>query len=301
MRFAPHSKFFLLGLLVAMGSLYAHPGASIVVDAQGQIFFADTGEGVWKIDTQGKLSLISSQNYHWLAIDPKGHFAPSRNLGDFDGGSFERITPQGSVPAIIVSSDYPVAVGADGGLFYVPFKQDGPRELVRRMSDGKRAVFTKLPNAQSVKPVSWVNGITTAPDGLLYATDNDAILRIDAKGIVSTFRSAINSPDCSDPLPGTPQKTYLRGLAVAANGTVYVAANGCRSVIAVPATGAIRTILQSEAPWSPTAVALSGSDIYVLEYLHIEADDRKAWVPRVRKVGSDGRVTTIVTIERRAR
>jgi hypothetical protein len=218
MRSTHYLKLFSVGLLAAMACLHAHPGSSIVVDAQGQIYFVDTGEGVWKIDSQGKLSLISKVDHHWLAMDSKGVFARA-SLGNSDGGSFERITPPGSIPALIVSSDYPIAVGAEGELFYVPFKQTGPRELMRRMDDGKMSVFAKLPDAQSPKPVLWVNGIATAPDGSLFVTDNNAVLRIDSKGTVSTFRSAIDAPGCSHPLPGIPQRPYLRGLAVAANGT----------------------------------------------------------------------------------
>jgi hypothetical protein len=57
-------------------------------------------------------------------------------------------------------------------------------------------------------------------------------------------------------------------------------------------------VLTAEAPWSPTGVAVSGGGIYVLEYLHIPADDRKAWIPRVRKVGTDGTVRTLATVRR---
>jgi hypothetical protein len=82
------------------------------------------------------------------------------------------------------------------------------------------------------------------------------------------------------------------------DGTVYAAANGCRAVIAIPASGKMRTVLRAEAPWSPTGVALFGSDLYVLEYLHTSGDDRKAWIPRVRKVGADGSVKTLAVVKR---
>ena len=41
--------------LVVTNSL-AHPGSGIVVDRQGQVYFVDTGQGVWKLDTQGRLT-----------------------------------------------------------------------------------------------------------------------------------------------------------------------------------------------------------------------------------------------------
>ena len=211
----------------------AHPGSGIAVDAQGCLHFVDTGEGVFRLDPQGKLALIHRLTYHWMAFDEKGSFAHSQALGDWDNGSFERITPPGAVPALILSSDYPVVVGHDGGLYYVPFNETGTRELIRRMPDGRRSVFATLPKDTGPKPMRWVNGIAVAGDGALYIADNDAIRKVDRRGAVSTFRDAIQAPDCADPLPDAPKLPYLRGLAVARDGeTMYAAANGCRTVIA---------------------------------------------------------------------
>jgi hypothetical protein len=86
---------------------FAHPGSGIVTDRSRNLYFNDTGEGVWQFGTHPKPRLISAQAYHWLAIDEKGHFANSESLGEFDGGTFSRITPAGTVPALVVSSDYP--------------------------------------------------------------------------------------------------------------------------------------------------------------------------------------------------
>jgi len=288
-----------LGLLLA-GAMVAsaHPGSSIVVDSQGQVYFVDTGQGVWKLDRQGRLTLIHKLGYHWMAIDDKGLFAKSNALGDFDRGSFERITPAGAAPALIISSDYPIEVGADGGLYYVPFQPQRLRELVRRTSEGARSVFARLPADPGDKPMLWVNGIAAGPAGSLYITDNDTVRKIDRNGTVSTFREAIQAPGCPAPLPDTPKLPYLRGLAVAPDGTVYAAANGCRSLIEIRAQGPIRTVLEAQSPWSPTGVALAGNDIYVLEYLHTPGDNRREWIPRVRKIAAGGRVTILATVER---
>ena len=285
-------------LLAAIIDADAHPGSGIVVDAKGRVYFVDTGQGVWMLDTQGKLTLIHRMAYHWMALDEQGHFARSNTLGEFDRGSFERITPVGSTPSIIISSDYPITVGQDGSLYYVPYRPSGPRELIRRTSTGQRSVFARLPSDTSDKPMLWVNGITTGADGLLYVTNNDEVLKVDKNGTVSTMRSAIQTPDCNDPLSDTPKLPYLRGLAVARDGTIYAAANGCRAVIAIPAKGPIRTLLKSESPWSPTDVALRGSDIVVLEYLHTPGDNRREWIPRVRRITPGGSITTVATVER---
>jgi hypothetical protein len=49
------------------------------------------------------------------------------------------------------------------------------------------------------------------------------------------------------------------------------------------------------------AVALHGNAVYVLEYLHTPGDDRRQWLPRVRKVDAGGHVTTIATVNRPTR
>jgi sugar lactone lactonase YvrE len=146
--------------------------------------------------------------------------------------------------------------------------------------------------------MQWVNGIAAAPDGSLYVTDNNAVRRIETSGSISSVAVAMDATECRDPLPDAPELPYFRGLAVAGDGVIYAAANGCRSVISIPPKGKVKTILKAERPWSPTGVALFGGDLYVLEYIHTPGDDRKAWIPRVRKIASDGSVTTVATVER---
>ena len=66
---------FLFSLLLCLfvgTTASAHPGSGIVVDKNGQIYFTDTGKGVWKIDTQGKLTFIPASKFHWMTIDPMG-------------------------------------------------------------------------------------------------------------------------------------------------------------------------------------------------------------------------------------
>ena len=77
---------------------HAHPGSSIAVDSQGLVYFVDTGRGVWRLDPRGGLTLIHTLAYHWMALDESGQFAKSNALGEFDRGSFQRITPAGFMP-----------------------------------------------------------------------------------------------------------------------------------------------------------------------------------------------------------
>ena len=91
---------------------------------------------------------------------------------------------------------------------------------------------------------------------------------------------------------------FLRGLAITPEGTVYVAAAGCGAVLRID-RGGVTAIHRTTSPWSPTAVAVAGHDVFVLEYLHTAAEDRQAWLPRVRQLRSDGTSAILATITRR--
>jgi hypothetical protein len=77
---------------------------------------------------------------------------------------------------------------------------------------------------------------------------------------------------------------------------VYAAGTSCHRVLKITADGHVGTALKAERPWSPTGVALHGNDVYVLEYTGANGGPDEGWVPRVRKVAPDGKVTTLVTM-----
>ncbi len=110
--------------------------------------------------------------------------------------------------------------------------------------------------------------------------------------------------DCdADPADHKPSNRlpYLRGLAVDAGGTVYAAATSCHRLLKITPDGKIETVLKAERPWSPTGVAVHGGDVYVLEYTNANGAAVEGWLPRVRRLGRDGKVTTLATISRQAR
>ena len=272
----------------------AHPGSGIAIDRLGQVYFLDTGSGLWQIDAQGKVARISGTMFHWLALDANDRFAntplPSGSAGD--------ITKAGADPALLLASDYPIAIAQDGNLYY-PSGSPGSLRIMRMIPSGGTSVLATLP-ATARGPLQHINGIAAGPDDSLYYTENNAIRRITAQGRVSTVAADIvlaGSPS----IPGISAdvRPYLRGLAIDAHGVIYVAASGCGRVLKITPDGKITTVIQLESPWSPTAVALSGSALYVLEYLHTAVESRRAWLPRVRKILPDGTSNIIAAIDRR--
>jgi streptogramin lyase len=278
-------------LLVASTAtaVLAHPGSGIVVDRRGTVYFVDTGSGVWAIDPAGKLASRGGPRFHWMAID-EGERPSGAPLPSIPGGE---VTAMGVNPTLLVSSDVPIAVGRDGTLFY---PEPGPDKRVRIIGFSRSGV-SSVRAALSSK--GWINGLAMASDGSLYYTEDKAIRKVDPRGVVSAIAMNVVVPGCVR-IPGNEPgiEPYLRGLAVAPDGTIFVAASGCGAVLKVMPSGAITTVLRTVSPWSPTAVAVSSSGLYVLEYIHTAAEDRQAWVPRVRKVLPDGSVISIAAVQR---
>lgn len=274
----------------------AHPGSGIVVDRHGQIYFVDTGSGVWKIDAHGKLARVPGTAFHWMTIDADNRFGKVR-LPSGPGWEFARA---GANPTLLLASDFSIAMGRDGNLYYPVLEPGSNLQILRLAPSGQTSVLASLPSEKAKEPLRWINGLAAAPDGSLYYTENNAIGRITASGRVSTVVAGIALASCAS-IPGVEANTrpYLRGFDVDARGTVYVAASGCGSVLKVTPDGKVATLVQLQSPWSPTGVALSGSDLYVLEYLHTASDNRREWLPRVRKISPDGKTVIIAAVDRR--
>jgi len=270
----------------------AHPGSAIVVDRLGQVWFLDTGDGLWKIDTHGALIRIGGNRFHWMALDQDNHFSGARLPRD--------VTRVGESPTLLIASDYPIAMGRDGNLYYPSVAPNGRVQIMRMLPAGLAAVVVTLPaTTASGAPLQWLNGLTGGADGHLYFTENSSIRRVTMQGQVETVVKDVRVHGCAR-IPGNAPSDgpLLRGLSVDAAGVIYVAASGCGSLLKITPQGQITKLVQLERPWSPTAVALFGTDVYVLEYLHTEIEDRRAWVPRVRKVSADGNSVVIAKVER---
>jgi hypothetical protein len=187
----------------------------------------------------------------------------------------------------------PVAIHG-GRLYYAPFKSAGALEIMAKEPSGRTTVAATAPSDVHGKPLQWVNGIAGREGGPVYFTENTAVRRLERDGSVSTAAANLKTA-CPDPLPGAPGLPHLRGLDVDARGNSYVAANGCRSVLKIAPSGEARVILTSEAPWSPTGVAVFRGEVFVLEFDFSPVPGRE-WPPRVRKIHADGTITTLATI-----
>ena len=242
------------------------------------------------IDTDGSLKKVGGPSFHWMALDQADGFAGKR----LPSTPSEEVIAVGSQPTAIVASDFPVGIGEDGSLFYPERVGNRHVRINKFTPNGEKSVFATLPN-----DIQWVKGIAFGPDGSLYFTDHKKISRIDRRGNVSVVANDVRVAPCTA-IPGIEPESQpaLRGLAIADDGTMYVAASGCGALIRISPKGEVKTIVRTEPPWSPTAVAISPKGIYVLEYVHTVEEIRRAWVPRVRKISPDGTTKIVAEVKR---
>jgi hypothetical protein len=280
----------------------AHPSSGIVVDEKGQVYFSDLSRGVLKIGADGATTTVLSKDcQHWLALDSNGGFSRM----EFEKSPhwprwFKRRTPAGVRPAIIGDGGSPLAIGRDGNLYYVCGDEElipGGLLIARLTPDGKESLLNPAFRRASDE-LGGIKGLAFGPDDLLYASYPKAIIKFGLDGKSTTVLNPVVVVDCEQPPPpATDAPPSLRGLAVDANGVFYVAATACRCVVKITREGRVETVLSAEAPWSPTGVALARGEVFALEYNVID-DAAHNYVPRIRKLTSDGEVKTLVTFSK---
>jgi sugar lactone lactonase YvrE len=183
----------------------AHPSSGIVVDEQGQVFFQDIlGHAIWKIDAHGKLTKYDDKlGGHRMALDVQGSFSRA------DLKLFKRITPFGSKPTLLVADGgAPIVVDPDGNLYYGhSFLDDGGVAvgLTRISAGGSHTLFSPDLKKTLERMDDGVFGLATGPDGSVYISTWDSVLRVNQDGTVSTVAHPVVVKDCdADPADHKP-------------------------------------------------------------------------------------------------
>ena len=279
---------------------FAHPSSGIVVDRQGQVYFSDLSRGLMRIDARGKVTMVHQEGGHWLALDQAGSF--SRVI--FEKSThwprwFKRRTGYNVKPALIGDAGSPLVVGKDGNLYFACDDErliPGGLQIGRLSPNGQETLLN--PSLRQIsEELGGIKGLAVGPDGSLYASYPKAVLKITMDGTITTLVNPVVVKDCELNVASN-DSPWLRGLAVSSTGIVYVAASGCGSVIKILPDGKVKTVLKAEKPWAPSGVAIHQGEVYVLEHINPNSEAHEAWPPRVRKLGRDGKVTTLVTITR---
>ena len=128
--------FLALLLWAAVQQAVAHPGSGIVADRAGNVYFVDTGSGVWKVDPEVRLTRIPGPAFHWMAID-EGNSLAHVTLPYFSRGD-ATVTRAGTDPSLLLSSDFPLVVGRDTSLYYPWLDDEGGRDYMEEIEEELR-------------------------------------------------------------------------------------------------------------------------------------------------------------------
>lgn len=259
----------LLCGVAAAAPCAAHPPYGLVADPAGNFYFSDL-ETVWRLSADGKLSVfrapVPETHVHTLALAPDGAIEGDQNRYEpatqrFYSGLWRR-TLAGAERAIVPLTDRaPAGAGLwqdrAGNRYTSQWLSSADRRMVllRRQPEGRvEIMFDESGGAPrpSQATVESVGGMAFGADGGLFFANRGVLRRLAPDGNVTTIYEGGNGSN-------------LRGLTVAPDGRVLAADMGAKAVLAVGADGIASTLYREAEPWLPTAVALSGDRLLVLE------------------------------------
>jgi hypothetical protein len=296
--------------LVALPA-WSHPGPGIVVDGSGRVYFVyGVRHRIMRVDTDGKLTtLVQGEDGktlsvpHHLVIDGAGNLY---SVGDRDSAVW-RISPDAKLTklyppagskgeAVIGSGGDPFARDAKGNFYGVGGKQFQRAEIFK-ISPAGRTTFlaggawghADGKGAQAQFGAIHGAGFAWASDGSLLVTDSGtSVRRIAPDGTVTTLAGG-QKRGFGDGLAADAKFDGACGLAVDEGGNVLVADIGNRRIRKITKGGQVSTLFNKSPFDAPAGVAVGKEDtVFVLDYLQDN--------PRVRKLKSDGAVTTIAEV-----
>jgi hypothetical protein len=258
--------------LAAVVPAAAHPGVGIVMDRQGNVFYTDLVH-VWRIAPDGRKSIaVRDVHTHELSIDAAGNLFGEDS--EFLGGErwrhrIWRRAPDGRVTDVVPWRDgffreYGFVHDRAGAMYWATCPE-------RRCSIRKRApdgrTTTVGPGVRFNHNINW---IAAGPQGSVWVVDGEELRRIDGQGRISTVARV---------------GPMMMGLFPDAQGGLYVAVYGNRSIVRVGADGRVATVARTPAPWGPSGVMVAPSgDLWILE-------TSTSNEVRVRRIARNGRVT----------
>ena len=251
----------LIALLLGPMPAAAHPGAGIVADARGNVFFVVFGSShLMKLTPDGRASVFVSDERirvpHHLSIGPEG----SLYVASDDDGRVWRVDADGRLTLhldsrrqtrharlMVGAGGDPFAVDAAGAVYALAAPNGAA--LVRIVGDSHVSLppFTRLERLH-------YRAMTVGPDGALYLTDSGRVWRVSS----DTARSiAPRGAALAQPM----------GIALDRSGNILVVDYADRAVIRFTSQGIVNTPrrLASMRFRGPSGVTTAGDTVYVLD------------------------------------
>lgn len=291
----------------------AHPASGIVLDHAGNVYFSDL-ETIWKIDTNGKLSVfragVSGRHVHELAIDEQDNIygADISYVSQKWIGDIWKMSPDGKLEYLLEPTDRPpraMSIWRDreGNNYFIEQNNHTKTQtlLLRRAPDGKvttlaGGAYGHADGNGSDAKFSSVGGVAFGSDRSLYLADGASVRKVGMDGTVVTLAKGLDVRTSEDK-PTLFGGSYgsLAGVAVDVAGNVYVADAGNRRLFKINREGKTEVLLRTDPPYFPNGVVAGpGGNIYVLE---VGFTLPGSWSgPRVRKIAPDGKNTSLATV-----
>jgi hypothetical protein len=292
----------ILFLLLLFMSTVAHPGSGIVVDQYGNVYFIY--KGIIKISGDGSISYIHrASDGHWLCFNESGNFSK------FNPTYFESINAKGANPAFIFAGGgSPILLNKDGNLIYCGGEHGdlnpGGKTIVKETAQKQLSVICPTLEDTLDKFDDGITSITDTPDGSIFLGCWNSIIQVGIDGRIKVLAHPVMISDCdedpADHRETNHGKPLLRGIALDSAGDIYVAATSCHCVARIGTDGKSTTFLKSERPWSPTGLTFRNGNLYVLEYTNANGPATEGWIPRVRKIDSNGKITVMADLSKKA-
>jgi sugar lactone lactonase YvrE len=210
------------------------------------------------------------------------------------------MTPSGNFSYLLERTDNPpegISIWSDreGNTYHVTTYPGQELLVLRRSPKGEVAALvgnSKTASEYSQGVPYSIGGTAFGPDGTLYFTYGANAGKLTKSGTLTALARNVALENAKG--DGADSNTRMLGIAVDAQGNAFVADYGNRRVLKITSDNQMTTLLRAEELWAPTGVALRNGELYILEYQHTKAN-----VPigaRVRKLSTDGKVTTLATV-----
>lgn len=292
-------------LLIPAAAARAHPGTGIAVDRQGRVYFTDL-KRIWRWEPGGRVTaVVTARHSHAIRLDAdgclEGEHLTYDPLSERWQSSAWRLEEDGTVRDTAPAAEgfpflFTPAVAPDGTRYYahVDNNRRDVSEIHRRTPGGRTELlaggaYGYADGVGREARFGPIGAIAVGPGGELYVTDEVAVRKVPPSGRVTTLARGgrlLKPSFFARHFEGRFGK--MMGLAVDSRGNVFAANYGAGRVVAVAPSGKVSSVMESGDSWSPSGVALSGEDLFVLEY---GANDSV----RVRRLSS-GTVTTLAVI-----
>ncbi len=257
-------KLLLIGLFLLLAHFaIAHPAWGIIMDEQGNFYFADIGHHergtLWRLSASGKLTaLLKDFHAHNVVLDARGNIISAHGE---DHHTLVRLWTSGEMDTLLTTTDLDEFYGGNwtrsvNGNIYFCLKH----HVWKIGLDGQKTKHSPL-------RLEWNQAIFVDAEENIYVPDigqgNGTLFKIKPDGSYHAIaRDLIEVPAGREK---DPHADILQGMAKDSEGNVYIADLGGRRIVQIGPNMTTKTFYRSASGHSPSGICFDGRTAYVLE------------------------------------